>query len=91
MATIILVGVFVALAIALLIAIGGSDRYSKMSEDEFEEEAKRSSVLGAAMISTQKLFQPGRVKAMVQQKKRVEKDVAAPGDPPTPGSKPGAN
>jgi len=88
MVTFFLVIVIVALVIALVLAIGGSDRYSKMTEKEFEEEAERSSLLGAAMIGTQKLIQPSRVQAMVEQKKRVEKDAAVPGEPPSKDPKP---
>jgi len=88
MVTFFLVIVIVALVIALVLAIGGSDRYSKMTEKEFEEEAERSSLLGAAMIGTQNLIQPSRVQAMSKQKKRVEKDAAVPGDPPSKDPKP---
>ena len=88
MVTFFLVIVIVALVIALVVAIGGSDRYSKMTEKEFEEEAERSSLLGAAMIGTQNLIQPSRVQAMSKQKKRVEKDAAVPGDPPSKDPKP---
>ncbi len=83
-----LIIVIVALVIALVVSIGGSDRYSKMTEKEFEEEAERSSLLGAAMIGTQNLIQPSRVQAMSKQKKRVEKDAAVPGDPPSKDPKP---
>src|SRR2546425_7799343 len=76
MVTLFLIIVVVALVIALVVSIGGSDRYSKMTEKEFEEEAERSSLLGAAMIGTQKLIQPSRVQAMSEQKKRMEKDAA---------------
>ena len=88
MVTFFLVIVIVALVIALVVAIGGSDRYSKMTEKEFEEEAERSSLLGAAMIGTQNLIQPSRVQAMFEQKKRVEKDAAVPGEPPSKDPKP---
>lgn len=90
MVSLFVVIVVVALVIALVVAIGGSDRYSKMTEEEFEEEAERSSLLGAAMIGTQKLFQPSRVQAMLEQKKRVEKDAAVPGEPLSKDSEPGA-
>jgi len=88
MVTLFLIIVIVALVIALVVSIGGSDRYSKMTEKEFEEEAERSSLLGAAMIGTQKLIQPSRVQAMSEQKKRMEKDAAVAGDPPSKDPKP---
>lgn len=90
MVALFLVIVIVALVIALVVAIGGSDRYSKMTEKEFEEEAERSSLLGAAMIGTQNLIQPSRVQTMLEQKKRVEKDATVPGEPPSKDSEPRA-
>ena len=91
MISLILFGVFVIVLIAIVISVAGSDRYSKMTEEEFEAEAERSSLLGAAMLATQKLIQPSRTQAMIEQKKRVEKDATAiGGEPPedkTPGTR----
>ncbi len=83
MVSLLLFVVFVVVLIAIVIGVAGSDRYSKMTEEEFEAEAERSSLLGAAMLATQKLIQPSRAQAMIEQKKRVEKDAtAAGGEPP---------
>lgn len=83
MVSLLLFIVFVVVLIAIVVGVARSDRYSKMTEAEFEAEAERSSLVGAAMLATQNLIQPSRAQAMIEQKKRVENDVtAAGGEPP---------
>jgi hypothetical protein len=53
-----------------------------MSEEEFEAEAKRASLLGAAVMGLQKVLEPKRVEYIMQRDKRVEGDSAEASDPP---------
>jgi len=66
-------------------AISG-ERYSKMSEEEFEAEAKRSSMIGAGVAGLQKVIDPShRVEYVEEQQQRIEADDAESGDRPKTG------
>jgi mannose/fructose/N-acetylgalactosamine-specific phosphotransferase system component IID len=83
MVTAVILGI-VAVVIALIIGFTtGKDRYTKMSEEEFEAEAKRASVLGAALMGLQKVIEPKRMEYMMQRDKRVEGEQSVAGDPPS--------
>ncbi len=72
----------VLLVVALLKLTIGPDRYAKMTEAEFEAEAKRSSPLGAGVLGLHKLLQPKRVEYLLQRDKHLEADSAESGDRP---------
>ncbi len=73
----------VAILVVVFIAIlGAEDRHAKMTEEEFEEEAKRNSMIGAGIVELQKAFQPQRVKQYVEEKNRVKEESSFSGDPP---------
>ncbi len=75
--------VLVAVVVALIVGItAGKDRFAEMSEDEFEAEAKRASLLGAAVMEMHKFLQPTRVEFMRKRDKRVEGDSSEASDPP---------
>jgi hypothetical protein len=82
---------FVALGVLVLVIWGiakaaSGDRYSKMSEEEFEAEAKRASPIGAAVAEFQKTIDPShRVEYQQEQELRVEADGAEAGDGPKAG------
>lgn len=78
----VLFAAVILLLIALVVVMGGPDRYAKMSEKEFEEDAERKSLLGAAMVGVEKVLRPERVEQVLEQKKRVEKDATASGAEP---------
>jgi hypothetical protein len=62
--------IFVLLLYGIVKAASG-DRYSKMTDEEFEAEAKRSSAMGAAIISLQKAVDPShRVEYVEEQQRR---------------------
>ena len=85
METILIVCVIVA-AVYGLAKVADGDRYKKMTEEEFESEAKRSSRIGGAMLEVQKMVDPGhRVEYIQQREKHAEAENAEPGDPPEPG------
>lgn len=75
--------VILCVLVAVLALIGGftagKDRYAAMTEEAFEAEAKRSSLLGAAVMGLQKVFEPKRVQYIMQRDKRVEGDSAEAG------------
>jgi len=65
-------------------AVGG-DRYANMTEEEFEEEAERSSRAGGMVSAFQKIVDPSHKNEYVQeQKERLEADGAESGGPPEP-------
>lgn len=81
------------LAVVVLIGYGiakaaSGDRYSKMTEEEFEAEAKRSSAMGAAVAQFQKVFDPSHHAEYTQeQRQRIEADGSELGDKPESGQK----
>jgi hypothetical protein len=83
MAIFFLIAVVVALIVGLIAFLGSPDRHAQMTEEEFEEEAKKKSLLGAVMVGLDKAIQPGRTEHVLVQKKRVEKDEALAGEPPS--------
>ena len=76
-------GIIVVLAIWGIVKSVGGDRYARMTEEEFEEEAKRSSRAGSMVSAFQKIVDPSHKSEYVQeQKERLEADGAESGGPP---------
>jgi septal ring-binding cell division protein DamX len=60
--------------------------YAEMTEEEFEAEAKRSSNLGPAIMTVQKIFDPSHhVEYIQEENEREEADAAESGDRPVAG------
>lgn len=77
--------VIVFLAIYGIVKAASGDRYADMTEEEFEEEAKRSSRVGGAVSALQKVFDPSHhVEYVQEQQQRVEADGSESGGPPKP-------
>jgi hypothetical protein len=79
--------------LALVVAIGliglliyvmaSNDRYATMSEEEFEEEAKKKSLLGAAFTGLEYTLRKKEATYMMEVKSRIERDATpSPGEPP---------
>jgi len=70
--------------IGLLVYVMGSrDRYEEMTEEEFAEEAKKKSLLGAAIVGLQGTLRKREATIMMEAKGRVERNATpSPGDPP---------
>ncbi len=84
MAYIIGFAIVIAAIIGIVKFISG-DRYAKMTEEEFEAEAKRGSRIGGALLEVQKLANPSlKVEYLRQQDKRVEGEQADAGDGDSP-------
>src|SRR6266850_6722993 len=81
MAAFLLIVLVVALVGALIYVMGSPGSHEEMTEEEFEEEAKKKSLLRAGMIGLQKILEPNRIEHVVEQKQRVEKDDSLPGEP----------
>jgi hypothetical protein len=78
--------VIVALIVAIAKAASG-DRYSKMTDEEYEAEVQRSSRMGAAVTGLQKIIDPSHSAEYVQeQAQRLEADGANSGDGPEAGA-----
>jgi hypothetical protein len=70
--------------IGLLVYVMGSrDRYAEMTEEEFEEEARKKSPLGAAIMGLEGTLRKREATVLMEAKGRVEQDrTPSPGDPP---------
>jgi hypothetical protein len=69
---------------ALVYVMGRPNRYSQMSEEEFEEDTKRGPGLGAIIIGAERALRRREADFVIEQKLRVEKDATASGDKPHP-------
>ena len=79
---VILIAFIVGVIVLALIIAAAENRYAKMSEEEFEEEAKRASPLGAAMLGLHQILQPKRVEYILQRDKRPQGERPDSGDRP---------
>ena len=78
--------ILIALVYAIAKAASG-DRYSKMTDEQFEAEARRSSAVGGTVAELQKILDPShRVEYVQEQQERVEAEGAESGDRPEAGS-----
>lgn len=79
----LLILLLVGTAYLIIKLVAGEDRYSKMTEREFEDEAKRVSMTAVGLLEVQKHLDPShRVEYMLQQDKHVEAEDADSGDKP---------
>jgi ABC-type bacteriocin/lantibiotic exporter with double-glycine peptidase domain len=70
--------------IGLLVYVMGSrDHYEEMTEEQFEEEAQKKSLLGAAIMGLEGTLRKREATVLMEAKGRVERDrTPSPGDPP---------
>jgi len=67
----------------LVYVMGSKDPYSAMTEQEFEEETRKKSLLGAAITGLESSLRHREATIMMEAKNRVETDATpSPGDPP---------
>lgn len=67
----------------LVYVMGSRDRYEEMSEEEFEAEVKKKSLLGAAITGLEGTLRKREATIMMEAKGRVQRDATpSPGDPP---------
>jgi hypothetical protein len=83
----IVVGGLIGLLVHLM---GSRGRYEEMTEEEFEEEVKKKSLLGAAILGLEGTLRKRETTIMMEAKSRVERDATpSPGDPPQEDVAPG--
>jgi hypothetical protein len=70
--------------IALLIYVMGSkDRYSSMTEEEFEQESRKKTLIGAALVGFEAAWRRKEAEIVMEAKNRVEHHATpSPGEPP---------
>ena len=67
----------------LIYVIGGENRYREMSEEEFEEEAKKKTMIGAALVGFEAAWRRREGETVMEAKSRVERGATpSPGKPP---------
>jgi hypothetical protein len=85
METVLIIVVVIAALIGMA-KVAGGERYSKMTEEEFEAEAKRPSGIGGAILEAQRMIDPGhRVEYIQQREKHAGAESAESGDQPETG------
>jgi len=70
--------------VALLVYLmGRKDRYTEMTEEEFEQEARKGSYWGAVLMGVEGALRKREAAIMMEAKTRVERDATpSPGEPP---------
>jgi hypothetical protein len=74
--------VVVVVVVALIAVFGAKEEKLYESEEAFEEEAQRKSLMGAGMAELHKVFQPHRAKQIVEEQVRVKQEKNYSGDKP---------
>jgi len=73
----------VGLIAVLAYVMGSKDRYSTMTEEEFEEESQKKSLVGAALTGFELAWRRREAEQVMEARSRVERDATpSPGDPP---------
>ncbi|GEM_PF-3178175 len=74
-------GLVLLVVAGIIFLVTGGNRYAQMTEREFEEEARRGSALGGALLEIQKVFDPkNKVEYIQQRDKHAEGDRANSGE-----------
>jgi hypothetical protein len=81
-ADIIIFLMVVGLIGGLIYVMASRNRYTKMTDEEFEEDTKRSSVLGSVVIGMERALRRKEADFVIEEKLRVEKDATPSGDRP---------
>ena len=67
----------------LIYLMGRPSRYSQMTDQEFEEDAKKESLLGAAVIGFERSLRRREADYIIEEKLRIDKDATpVAGEPP---------
>ncbi|MGB8525188.1 MAG: hypothetical protein WCD43_19660 [Candidatus Acidiferrales bacterium] len=81
-----LAAVLIAVVIYGIVKMASGDRYSNMTEQEFEAEARRGSRIGGAIAEVQKIVDPSHhVEYVQEEEERMEADGSESGDKPETG------
>jgi hypothetical protein len=82
MADVILFFVVAGILGGVVYMMASPNRYSKMSDQEFEEDTKKSSVLGSVIIGLERSLRRHEADLVIEEKLRTEKDATPSGDHP---------
>ena len=66
----------------LIYVMASPSRYAKMTDEEFEEDTKRSSVLGSVVMGLERTLRRKEADFVIEEKLRVKKDATPSGDRP---------
>ena len=78
-------GLMIAVALlgGLLYLLGSQNRYEEMTEEEFEQEARNKSMLGAAITGLEGALRKREATVLMEAKRHLERDATpASGEPP---------
>jgi hypothetical protein len=76
------IAIVAGLIFALIRIITAPSQYGQMSEEEFETDAQRKTLLGAAMTGLDKAIQGDRAERAAIVKQAIKKDETPSGDAP---------
>jgi hypothetical protein len=83
MVDVVIAVVVIALLVGVILSVSRKGRYTGMSEEEFNEEAKRVSMRGVGVAEFQRFVDPShKVEYMQHRDKHVEAEVTDSGDHP---------
>jgi hypothetical protein len=81
-----LAAVLIAVVIYGIVKMASGERYSNLTEQEFEAEARRGSAMSGAMAEVQKIVDPNHHVEYVQEEaERMDADGSESGDKPETG------
>ena len=63
----------------LIYVMASPNRYAKMTDQEFEEDTRKSSVRGAAVIGMERALRRREADFVIEQKLRIEKEATPSG------------
>ncbi len=79
----IALAVAVGLIALLIYVMGSKGRYEAMTEEEFEEESRKKTAIGAAMVGFESAWRRREAEQVMEARSRVERDATpSPGEPP---------
>ena len=83
MATFFMVVLVLGLIATLIYVMGSKGRYEEMTEEEFEEEAKKKTLIGAALMGFEAAWRRKEAEQVMEAQSRIERDATpSPGEPP---------
>jgi hypothetical protein len=82
LADVIIFLIGVGLIGGLVYVLARPNRYTRMSDQEFAEDTKKSSLLGAVVIGMERALRRREADFVIEQKLHIEKDATPSGDRP---------
>ena len=74
----------IGLIVLLVRVMGSKSRYGSMTEEEFEQESRKKTLVGSALVGFEMAWRRREAEQVMEARTRVERDATpAPGDPPS--------